>query len=65
MSIKEIESEITNLPRAEVSELLDWLSEHHARLWDEQIERDLDSGRLDEVLGQVESEIAAGLARPL
>ncbi|MGI8980242.1 MAG: hypothetical protein ACR2FY_13535 [Pirellulaceae bacterium] len=65
MSIKEIETEITRLPPTEVSQLLEWLSEHHARLWDEQIERDLEAGRLNNVMGEVEKEIAAGLARPL
>jgi hypothetical protein len=53
MSLKEIETEIARLPATEVAELLSWLAEHHARLWDEQIERDLEAGRLGPVLNSV------------
>ncbi len=65
MSVQEIESAITRLPVTEVSELMFWLSEHHARLWDRQIEEDLDAGRLDALLAEVDGEYEAGLARPL
>lgn len=65
MSVQEIESAITRLPVTEVSELMSWLSEHHARLWDRQIEEDLDAGRLDALLAEVDGEYEAGLARPL
>ena len=36
-----------------------------ARAWDEQIEDDLDAGRLDALLAEVDREYEAGLARPL
>lgn len=65
MSVKEIETEIARLPATEVAELLSWLAEHHARLWDEQIERDLEAGRLDSLLDDVAKEVAVGMARPL
>ena len=65
MSVKEIESAIIQLPSKEVSELMSWLSEHHARLWDKQIEEDLEAGRLDALLAEVDQEYDAGLARPL
>ncbi|MFN0022057.1 MAG: hypothetical protein ACKVP0_27730 [Pirellulaceae bacterium] len=61
MSLKEIETEIARLPATEVAELLSWLAEHHARLWDEQIERDLGAGRLDGLL----DDVADGMACPL
>ena len=64
MSVQEIESAITRLPVTEVSKLMFWLSEHHARLWDRQIEEDLDAGRLDALLAEVDGEYEAGLARP-
>lgn len=65
MSVKEIESAIAQLPTKEVTELMSWLAEHHARLWDRQIEDDLDAGRLDALLAEVDQEYEAGLARPL
>ena len=65
MSVKEIESAIVQLQVTEVSELMSWLSEHHAQLWDKQIEEDLEAGRLDALLAEVDQEYDAGLARPL
>lgn len=65
MSIKEIESAIQQLSAKEVSELSVWLADYQASLWDDQIGRDLDAGRLDEVLDQVDAEYKAGKAKPL
>ncbi len=65
MSITEIEAAITKLPVEDVDKLMSWLEEYHARIWDKQIEDDLDAGNLDELLKEVEQEIEAGLAKPL
>ncbi len=65
MSIKEIEAAIVELPVQEVTELMGWLAERHAQLWDKQIEDDLEAGRLDAVLAEAEAEYKAGLAKPL
>jgi hypothetical protein len=65
MSIKEIESAIEQLSNKEVSELSVWLADYRASLWDNQIASDLDAGRLDEVLDQVDAEYKAGKAEPL
>ena len=65
MSVTEIESAITELTSADLAELMSWLENHHAKLWDKQIEEDLDTGRLDKVLAEVDREYEAGLAEPL
>ena len=65
MSVQEIVNAIIKLPNKDVSELMPWLAEHHAQLWDKQIEDDLDAGRLDALLAEVDKEYEAGLARPL
>jgi hypothetical protein len=65
MSITEIESAITKLPADEVAALMFWLECYHEQLWDKQIADDLDSGRLDSLLAEVDQEIETGLARPL
>lgn len=65
MSVSEIEKAIIELPSEKVVELMSWLAEHHAQLWDKQIEDDLDAGRLDALLAEVDKEYEAGLARPL
>jgi hypothetical protein len=65
MSVKEIESAISQLSPRELLELISWLEEHHAQVWDKAIEEDLESGSLDRVLAEVDAEYEAGLARPI
>lgn len=65
MSVQEIETAITQLSAKDLAQLMAWLEEYHAQLWDGQIEEDLDAGRLDTVLAEVEQEYQAGLAKPL
>jgi len=65
MSVEEIESAITRLSAVEVANLTSWLTDYHFRLWDKQIEDDLESGRLDAILAEVDKEYQAGLAKPL
>lgn len=65
MSVKEIETAITQLSATDLSELMAWLVEYHAQVWDQQIEEDLEAGRLDALLAEVDSEYQAGLAEPL
>jgi hypothetical protein len=65
MSIVEIETEIKKLPVEEVDKLFDWLGAYHAEIWEKRIADDLDAGRLDSLLAEVDVEIEAGLAKPL
>lgn len=62
MGIKEIETAIEKLSAREVSELTAWLIEYHQQIWERQIEEDLESGRLDKLLNEVEQEYRAGTA---
>ena len=65
MTVTEIESAITLLTPDDLAELMQWFQHHYAEVWDRQIEKDLEAGRLDELLSKVEQEYSAGLARPL
>ncbi|MBW3622589.1 MAG: DUF2268 domain-containing protein [Armatimonadetes bacterium] len=65
MGVKEIEDAITRLPDNELAELMAWLQEYHHTVWDRQIENDLETGRLDSLLVEVEREYEAGSAQPL
>ena len=65
MSIIEIENAIKKLPPEKVNELMDWFAEYHSETWERQIAEDLEAGRLDSILDEVEAEIGAGLAKPL
>jgi len=62
MSVKEIEDAILRLSSKELSQLTDWLIGYRAKSWDAEIERDLDSGSLDEFLDKIDKEYEAGLA---
>jgi hypothetical protein len=65
MSVKEIEAAITRLPAKDLAELMAWLQEYAAQVWDKQIEEDLEAGRLDALLAEVDKECQAGLSQPL
>jgi hypothetical protein len=65
MSVREIEVAITKLPAKQVGRLTAWLVEYHHKLWDKQIEEDLESGRLDALLEAADKDHAAGMATPL
>lgn len=65
MTIKEIETAITKLSVEDLAELAAWFADYHVEAWDRQIERDLDAGRLDALLADVDVEYEAGKAKPL
>jgi len=65
MSVKDIENAITQLSPEELAELSAWLADYQAKVWDKQIERDLDAGRLDALLEEVDEEYEAGKAKSL
>lgn len=56
MSVKEVEIAIAQLSPKELAELMAWLEEYHAQMWDKQIEEDLEAGRLDALLAEVDAE---------
>lgn len=56
MSVQEIERAIAQLPKNELSELMTWLDNYRHKVWDKQIENDLESSRLDALLAEVEAE---------
>jgi hypothetical protein len=65
MSVTEIEAAIARLPAKDLAQLMEWLREYSAQVWDQQIEEDLEAGRLDALLAEVEKECQAGLIEPL
>ncbi|MDK1082070.1 MAG: hypothetical protein QGD88_11420 [Anaerolineae bacterium] len=65
MNIQEIETAITKLSTKRLIELSTWLEEYQASRWDKQIETDLEKGRFDSVLAEVDDEYEAGSAQPL
>jgi hypothetical protein len=64
-TVAEIEAAISNLPPHDFAQVRDWLLERDNLLWDKQIKEDAITGRLDHVIAEIESDIAAGRVKPL
>jgi hypothetical protein len=64
VSAAEIIDQVQKLPPREVFELGRWLREYEAELWDQQIEADIRSGRLDKLGQEALAELRAGKTRP-
>ena len=65
MDIKEIESAIAQLPPTKVAELAEWFEEFHSRLWDKQLEEDVEAGRLDSLLSEADQDHDSGRCEKL
>jgi len=65
MSVQEIEEQITKLSAGELAELARWLEIRHAGMWDEQIEVDSRSGKLDSLIAEANADFDAGRCRQL
>ena len=60
-----LEEEIKKLSPEEMAQLRDWLLERDAEQWDQEIERDAASGRLDQVFERSLADHRAGKSREI
>jgi hypothetical protein len=65
MSLAEIKTAIQQLSFQERAELAAWLHGWDDDDWDEQMKRDIASGKLDTILHEVEDDIKAGRLRDM
>lgn len=65
MNVAEIESAIEKLPPNEVSKLSEWFAEFEASVWDKKIERDLQNGKLQNLMEEAEKDFAEGNCQSL
>ena len=61
--VEEIEEAIGHLPPEEFRRLLQWIRDREQANWDEQMDRDAASGRLDFLSDEAEAEMKEGLVR--
>jgi hypothetical protein len=59
-SIEEIEQAIEKLPPEEFLRIARWIREREQRQWDERLDRDSASGKLDFLFEEAEAESKAG-----
>ena len=64
-NVKSIEKAVESLRPSELAEFRQWFSEFDAAAWDEQIEQDAGSGKLDALAAEALSDFRAGSAREL
>lgn len=64
-TVEEITAAIEQFAPDEVARVRDWLEELAERLWDEEIDRDVRSGRLDFLINKALEEHRAGRTRAL
>lgn len=65
MSVEQIKTAIEQLSFEERAELAAWLHGWKDDEWDAEMKRDVAEGRLDDVLREVEDDIAAGRLRDM
>ena len=63
--VKSIEKAVESLPPAELAEFRRWFAEFDADAWDQQIEQDAASGKLDAVAAEALADYRAAAARDL
>ncbi len=63
--IDELKAEIETLPSEEFAELFRWLSEKDWERWDQEIEADSQTGRLDFLVREAQEEKAKGTLKDL
>lgn len=61
--VEEIETAITSLPPEEYRRLVEWFRTREQTCWDEQMDQDSLTGKLDFLFREAESESAQGLVR--
>lgn len=62
--VKRIEREVQDLSAKELTEFRKWFLEFDWQVWDRQIERDAEAGKLDSLVDEALREHAAGKTKP-
>lgn len=58
--VKDIEAAVTELNRKELSMFSKWFFEYQNEIWDRQIEEDVEEGKFDDILNEVDEEYKSG-----
>ena len=64
-TVKDLEKAVSNLPAEELAEFRAWFEAFEAARFDEKIERDAKSGKLDRLAEQAAADYRRGRAREL
>lgn len=64
-NVRSIEKAVESLPPSELAEFRRWFAAFDAAAWDQQIEQDAQSGRLDALAAEALADYRSGQAREL
>ncbi|OCQ98928.1 hypothetical protein BCD64_23090 [Nostoc sp. MBR 210] len=64
-TLRDIEAAIKQLPESDIRQLSVWLQEYLDEMWDQQIETDVVSGKLNKLIAKAEADITANRVRDL
>ncbi|MDI6735277.1 MAG: hypothetical protein QME42_03625 [bacterium] len=64
-TVQEIEKAITQLPEDDFGILSKWLEDFESKMWDNQFEEDVQSGRLEKLANEAISDFRAGKCKEL
>lgn len=64
-NLEKLEKHVRGLTPEELRKFREWFAEFDARAWDEQIEADSKSGKLDSLVAEAQAEHRAGKTRKL
>ena len=62
---EKVESQVKNLPPAELAKFRDWFFEFDAEVWDCKVLADSEAGKLDNLIAEARSEFNSGQAREI
>ena len=64
-TVQEIEKAITQLPKNDLTVLREWFEEFEAKMWDEQFEENVQSGKLEKLANEAITDFRAGQCKEL
>ena len=63
--LEELEKEVMALPKKKYADFRKWFLEQDFAHWDKEIQRDSESGKLDFLVQEAQSEMKSGNLKPL
>jgi hypothetical protein len=64
-TVKELQAAVSRLSSQELARFREWFEEFEAKMWDEQFENDVKSGKLDHLAEQAIADLRAGNCKEL
>ena len=64
-TVKEIENAVSKLPKEDLAQFRKWFDEYQSKVWDQELEKDTEAGKLNKVAEEVEKDFNAGNCKEL